>query len=82
MRTEREKMLAGELYDPLDAELVQALAILEQLEIRHFRGRTDTILVGGGNDQSHVVQQFHRHRNAIESQTRTHQYGGHSLRQK
>ena len=24
MRTEREKMLAGELYDPLDAELVQA----------------------------------------------------------
>ena len=24
MRSEREKMLAGELYDPLDAELVQA----------------------------------------------------------
>src|SRR3954465_14359619 len=24
MRTEQEKMLAGELYDPLDAELVQA----------------------------------------------------------
>ena len=24
MRTEKEKMLAGELYDPLDAELVQA----------------------------------------------------------
>src|SRR5439155_17542764 len=24
MRTEKEKMLAGELYDPLDSELVQA----------------------------------------------------------
>lgn len=24
MRTEKEKMLAGELYDPLDGELVQA----------------------------------------------------------
>ena len=25
MRTEKEKMLAGELYDPLDLELVQAM---------------------------------------------------------
>jgi maltose O-acetyltransferase len=31
MRTEREKMLAGELYDPLDAELVAARTRARQL---------------------------------------------------
>ncbi len=43
MRTEKEKMLAGELYDPLDAELVQAR--------RRARDLCQTLNASGEKDQ-------------------------------
>lgn len=39
MRSEREKMLAGELYDPLDPELVAAGSVGRATYRRAFRGR-------------------------------------------
>ena len=59
MRTEREKMLAGELYDPLDAELVEArlrardlLAVLNATRERDSLSRLQmqTALFGSGGD--------------------------------
>lgn len=59
MRTEREKMLAGELYDPLDAELVAARTRARDLcralndtreSDQHERRRLATALFGAGGD--------------------------------
>jgi len=59
MRTEREKMLAGELYDPLDAELVAARTRARDLcralndtreSDQHERRRLATALFGVGGD--------------------------------
>lgn len=59
MRTEREKMLAGELYDPLDAELVEArlrardlLAVLNATREADETGRRRVLrdLFGSGGD--------------------------------
>ena len=59
MRTEREKMLAGELYDPLDAELVEArlrardlLAVLNATRERDGLARLQmqTALFGSGGE--------------------------------
>ena len=59
MRTEREKMLAGELYDPLDPELVEArlrardlLAVLNATRERDGLARLQmqTALFGSGGD--------------------------------
>lgn len=44
MRTEREKMLAGELYDPLDAELVEA-----RLHACDLRALGDWAAIGAAN---------------------------------
>ncbi len=59
MRTEREKMLAGELYDPLDPELVEArlrardlLAVLNATREADETGRRRVLrdLFGSGGD--------------------------------
>ena len=59
MRTEREKMLAGELYDPLDPELAEArlrardlLAVLNATRERDALARLQmqTALFGSGGD--------------------------------
>ena len=59
MRTERDKMLAGELYDPMDAALVQARARARDLcwalnatrdAEREERRRLASALFGAGGD--------------------------------
>jgi maltose O-acetyltransferase len=49
MRTEREKMLAGELYDPLDVELVAARRRARDLcqELNATRDVPDDVFAAG-----------------------------------
>jgi maltose O-acetyltransferase len=49
MRTEREKMLAGELYDPLDVELVAARRRARDLcqELNVTRDVPDDVFAAG-----------------------------------
>jgi maltose O-acetyltransferase len=55
MSSEREQMLAGELYDPLDPELVRARDLCQDLNAtrerdREARRRIITALLGRGGD--------------------------------